>query len=305
MPSIHLDPTAELNLTAWSLATGGKEFSGLGIIRKEGDVFHVQDVFLLGVGSEVFTEFSPARQRDLPRDGLKLWFHRHPLGNGDPGPHNWSGTDENTATRAPLGAPPELVQWSVAIVLTPGGWVGRVDLHVPKSKTYHCAVEPRFPTPETVQEARSLLTPQLNDYVGELLDEYHKLVEKRYPSYRPSGLRVFSEFEFPGWNQTRFDVEDEYEELVERQEDYGSGRLSPCCAEEMEEVETGETCGVHCIAWACPGCENIYVEIRSDFPELTRYVPPAPEPRRKGKVKSRRDWRRSFDNFLGRSNKKR
>ena len=80
MPSIHLDPTAELNLTAWSLATGGKEFSGLGIIRKEGDVFHVQDVFLLGVGSEVFTEFSPARQRDLPRDGLKLWFHRHPLG---------------------------------------------------------------------------------------------------------------------------------------------------------------------------------------------------------------------------------
>lgn len=294
MPIIKLSHHAELHLTAWNIATSGKEFSGLGIICKEGDVFHVEDVFLLGVGSEVYTEFSPERQRDLPKEGLKLWFHRHPMGSGEPGPHNWSGTDEHTATREPLGAPPELVQWSVAIVRTPGGWVGRVDLHVPKSRTFHCAVEPRFPSKETVEEARQLLTPELNDYIQQLLQEYYALREARFPDR----FRIYSEYETDGWQQDRFGWYEDEPELET------SGLLSPCCSEVMEEVESGETCGVHCVAMACPRCEQIYVSINSEFPEFTERRVPEDRPARSSrKVKSRRDWRASFDSWLWKWNK--
>ena len=58
-PIIKLSREAELKLTAWAIATGGypggQEFSGLGLIEKEGkEIFHVIDVDLLGVGSVGF-----------------------------------------------------------------------------------------------------------------------------------------------------------------------------------------------------------------------------------------------------------
>jgi hypothetical protein len=62
MPTIRLTHQVEVALTAWVLATGSKEFSGFGLIEREGDIFHVVDVFLMGVGSEGFTEFSHERQ---------------------------------------------------------------------------------------------------------------------------------------------------------------------------------------------------------------------------------------------------
>jgi hypothetical protein len=73
--------------------------------------------------------------------GMKLWLHRHPVGNGIPGPHNWSGTDHDTCVNTPLGGIPELVKWSAAIVRTPRGWVGRLDNHIRKT-TLHVPVLP-------------------------------------------------------------------------------------------------------------------------------------------------------------------
>jgi hypothetical protein len=35
------------------------------------------------------------------------------------------------------------MQWAVAIVLTPGGWVGRIDTFGPKGSTIHCEVLPK------------------------------------------------------------------------------------------------------------------------------------------------------------------
>ena len=67
----------------------------------------------------------------------------HPLGNGIPGPHNWSGTDEHTCTKEPLGGSPDLIGWSVALVRTPGGWVGRIDNHKTK-QTRHLEVFPKL-----------------------------------------------------------------------------------------------------------------------------------------------------------------
>jgi hypothetical protein len=61
-----------------------------------------------------------------------------------PGPHCWSGTDENTIRYTPLGGIPELVKWSISIVRTPGGWVGRLDDHI-NDETVHMPVHPELP----------------------------------------------------------------------------------------------------------------------------------------------------------------
>ena len=181
---IILSDLAMTKLTAWSILTKGTEFSGLGLIERNGETFHVLDVDLLGVGSGVFTEFGAERQRALPLDPRrKLWFHRHPIGNGEPGEHNWSGTDRNTAVNEPLGAPdPRLVQWSVAIVLTPGGWVGRVDLHVPTHKVFHAPVTPRYAMQQDADAAMRWITPGVEALVDELRAEY-AATQKTYRTY--------------------------------------------------------------------------------------------------------------------------
>jgi hypothetical protein len=127
-------------------AVGGQEWSGLGFVEREGDEIRVYDVVPLNIGDTVYTEI-PAEEllKLMQRDdyeNMRLWIHRHPVGNGIPGFHNWSGTDEATIQQAPLGSPPELVKWSVSVVRTPLGWVGRVDNHITK-KTIHCEVYPR------------------------------------------------------------------------------------------------------------------------------------------------------------------
>jgi len=131
-------------LESWCATAEGKEVSGLGTcVYKEG-YFYVDHVWLLDVGSVGFTEIDPAlimkiHQSEVNPSEIKLWWHRHPVGNGKPGPHNWSGTDEATCINEPLGSSPQVVGWSVAIVRTPFGWVGRVDHHL-KKKTVHLEV---------------------------------------------------------------------------------------------------------------------------------------------------------------------
>jgi hypothetical protein len=122
-------------LEAAKLAVGHHELSGLGFVnvnKQGGEItFEVYDVVLLDVGSSSFTEI-PA-ERILPlldrldASQMKLWWHAHPLGNDQPGAHNWSSMDNYTATQAPLGGVPELVKWSLSMVRTPRAWVGRFD----------------------------------------------------------------------------------------------------------------------------------------------------------------------------------
>lgn len=288
MPVIILDRQAELKLTAWAIVTGNLEFSGLGLIERKGaDRFHVVDVFLLGVGSEIYTEFNHGRQRALGNDPrLKLWFHRHPIGSGNPGdPGNWSGTDESTATREPMGVDPRLVQWSVAIVRTPGGWVGRIDLHVPTTRTFHCAVEPRFPTPETVEEAMKLITPELEEYVGVLLQEFNALRAARVPQRS----QFFSRYEFDG-------REAEYDDwMMDPREYQASGyycAINECASLGAElvptEVEYASE-GVEIEFYQCPHCGQFYYRATSnDALEL---------PDSDMGSKSQPAWRQSFMNF--------
>ena len=137
----------EIMLRLMTIATKWRgEFSGFGFVTRKDKDLYVYDFVLLALGSEAYTEIPTekivALMERSDAGNMKLWLHRHPLGNGYPGKHNWSGTDHATIMDAPLGGIPEMVKWSASVVLTPGGWVGRVDNHIKKS-TIHCSVEPQ------------------------------------------------------------------------------------------------------------------------------------------------------------------
>jgi hypothetical protein len=249
-PIIHLKHDAEVKLTAWSIVTQGREFSGLGLIEKEGNLLHVVDVDLLGVGNGVYTEFGFDRQRQLPLDPRrKLWFHRHPVGNGVPGPHNWSGRDNQTAEREPLGGIPQLVQWSCSIVLTPKGWVGRIDFYLPTLRTFHCSVEPNLPSEEVINEASAMINEDLRMYVDDLLREFDAQQHRTYVHQQ--------------YSDRDFDVFD-YEEPED------NGAICPECGsrlqEEVEVVEYGTNNLLP--TYSCPDCGDTYV--------ITDHVPEQP-----------------------------
>ena len=125
---IELSDTVALKLMTFGNITEGLEFSGFGFVEVKEDTIYVYDVVVLDIGSEVWTEIDPKTLISLMERpdarNMKLWIHRHPLGDGVPGKHNWSGTDNTTISTAPLGGHPEMVKWSCSMVLTPRGWVG-------------------------------------------------------------------------------------------------------------------------------------------------------------------------------------
>lgn len=196
-PIIKLTHSAFIKLTAWSIVTQGREYSGTGIIDRQGNVITVLDVDLLGVGSPTYTEFSfdkPSPFKGMPN--RKLWYHRHPVGNGVPGQHNWSGRDRQTAEVEPFGVPAQLVQWSCSIVLTPKGWVGRVDFYLPELRTYHCAVEPNLPTEQDVIEATALIDNRMRQEVDDLLHEFHALQRANRPFTNQPAMSGYEESDF-------------------------------------------------------------------------------------------------------------
>jgi hypothetical protein len=145
---IVLKPDVAIALEANVGLAGCLEFSGFGFIEIEEEALVVYDYILLNLGSTGLTEIEPAKLIPLmDRDdavNMRLWIHRHPIGNGIPGNWNWSLTDETTIQQSPLGGIPSLVKWSASIVRTPLGWVGRVDNHL-NGKTVHVPVEPAIP----------------------------------------------------------------------------------------------------------------------------------------------------------------
>jgi hypothetical protein len=144
---IVVTPECMSRLMAVSNMTQPDEWSGLGFSRNEGGNIVLYDFVPLDVGSFAYTEIPTPKLLELMKrpdyGNMKGWLHRHPMGSGTPGPFNWSGTDTNTIYTAPLGGLPELVGWSWSMVLTPSGWVGRIDNHLKKT-CVHLEVEPSF-----------------------------------------------------------------------------------------------------------------------------------------------------------------
>lgn len=144
---IRIENQVLIQLQTVGILNRGAEFSGFGWCRIEGKEIVIYDFVLLDLGSETFTEIPPEIIMPLldrpDRQNMKAWLHAHPVGNGVPGPHNWSGTDEHTCTKEPMGGSPESVGWSVALVRTPGGWVGRIENHISR-QTKHLEVFPKL-----------------------------------------------------------------------------------------------------------------------------------------------------------------
>ena len=142
---IRLEPQVAIGLETCCVQVHGQEFSGFGYVKvdRENQGVVIYDFVPLDVGTSVYTEISAGAVAKLATEerakDLRCWIHRHPLGSGKPGPENWSGTDNATIAQTPLGGVPELVGWSLSIVRTPHGWVGRVDNHR-KGTTQHLEV---------------------------------------------------------------------------------------------------------------------------------------------------------------------
>jgi hypothetical protein len=144
---IVIEDPLMIKLMAIANATAPQEFSGMGFCKIKGEDIVVYDFVLCNIGNTTYTEIPTELMLKLMHrpdsKNMKVWLHRHPMGSGIPGDDNWSGTDVNTAVNEPLGGIPELVRWSVAIVLTPRGWVGRIDNHI-KHETRHLEVFPQL-----------------------------------------------------------------------------------------------------------------------------------------------------------------
>lgn len=145
--NIDISPIAA-ELEATVTAVHPLEFSGFGFVEPGGDVgktnFKVYDWILFNIGSTTLTTIPIKDQIRLKyhpdRKFMRVWIHRHPLGNGIPGPQCWSSTDENAIAKSPMGTVPELMPWMLSVVRTPKGWVGRFD--IPGKQTHHLEVVP-------------------------------------------------------------------------------------------------------------------------------------------------------------------
>jgi len=174
---LSLSPSAAIELETIANQTRGHEFSGIGRLSKNGSGLVVEDIVLLDVGSAGFTEITPDDLYEVSQmeGDWRVWFHRHPVGDGIPGGHNWSFTDETTIQTSPLGGIPQAIKWSVSIVRTPGGWVGRVDNHI-TGKTAHLPVGGQGPK-------------RAYERAGKLLEDYEIKEAKRntrIPKFRHS-----------------------------------------------------------------------------------------------------------------------
>jgi hypothetical protein len=212
-PIIFLDDDVFRKICAYAVVTRN-EFSGFGwceVMKEENGIF-VYDFEVLDVGSYVETTIGaerilPLMQREDARN-MKAYIHRHPLGNGIPGLHNWSGTDEFAIRNNPLGGMPEQTKWSLSIVLTPLGLVGRMDKYKNgKVKTVHLEVLPNFNHLEAEMS-------QFFDFGdGKLQDAIDGVSELRHSTPKYGQLKTPSYFDenddyMPDWRAYKEDAED-------------------------------------------------------------------------------------------------
>ena len=171
-------------LMAYSHAYRG-EFSGVGFCRRETKEIIIYDFVLMDVGSSSYTEFSGAKMLPLlersDAGNMKAWLHKHPVGDGIPGAHNWSSTDVRTAELEPFASPPELVHWSVSVVLTPRGWVGRLDNYDKQITAHLEVVQPSaFREIEAIVREKALKAPKVETRLVSNWGETGRLLAARH-----------------------------------------------------------------------------------------------------------------------------
>jgi hypothetical protein len=103
------------------------ELAGFATVDYRKPLFVVRYAFLLSAGdpqNPSSDSIASIASHVGGEANLRVWWHRHSIGDGRPGPHNWSASDEEFIARPPI---PSLNQWLISVVRTPLGWVGRLD----------------------------------------------------------------------------------------------------------------------------------------------------------------------------------
>lgn len=210
-PYFTMAPDVALRVMSYAHATN-LEFSGVGFIDRRGRELYVYDFVLLNVGSYGYTEIPPEKVAQLAStrpdaDKMRLWLHRHPIGSGVPGPHNWSGTDEKTCVEEPLGSPAALTTWAAAIVITPKGWVGRLDSFKNGHKTLHLPVYPNLDDYyREIAALRPVYNYQPEKNAAKADDDaprFSRFEPRRFSSHQSDG-RYYDDkgnWRVPGWSE--------------------------------------------------------------------------------------------------------
>ena len=191
---IILTSEVAVKLLSYALFTKGMEFSGVGFVDiTPAKNFEVYDFIIMDIGSETYTEIDPNKLMKLSSrpdaKKMKVWIHRHPVGNGIKGRHNWSSTDENTCVNEPFGMIPEMIGWSLAVVITPSGWVGRYDDHI-QNKTVHLEVEPPIrPFLADIQHVQETGVSQSREGIEEILEQLEEAISN-FDSFLLDDLRM-------------------------------------------------------------------------------------------------------------------
>jgi hypothetical protein len=269
---IRLESQVAIALEACAVQVFGQEFSGFGMVHvdREKEEFVIYDFIPLDVGTKVFTEIMPEQILKIINEGksadLRCWAHRHPVGDGIPGPHNWSGTDNATIYEAPLGGLPELVGWSISIVRTPKGWVGRVDNHKTK-KTEHLEVVGQAPR-ELVDQIDKIYRGFLEKSLRPFRETYETQTaydaEISYPGLQPS---LFEEDEDGDWRGTDWE---EDEEDLDVFEDIAVTNFAARLISMRSEIDRANSPS------AFEHVEGMLVQLEDDMYDTFGSVPPAP-----------------------------
>jgi len=203
---IIFEPQTEVILTAWVMATRTRdfshEFSGLADVVRSNGNFLVSAPHVMDVGSVGYTEFDPDKIIQLPASetgSRRCWFHKHPI-------TGWSGTDMFTMTHTPCGGIPEIMQWALAIVHTPMGWIGKLSFFVPKLVQFDVPVEHRTPSNEIVKLARVYKKENNLDSLTRIM--YADFEKRMYEQRHREMASYFDEDEeeLDGWDDPEYDL---------------------------------------------------------------------------------------------------
>jgi hypothetical protein len=175
MNTIILERDTQILLTAWSIASAGHEFSGLADVRRDNEDLVVSNAHVGDVGSWGMTDLMPDWIRSLPTsENRRVWFHRHPI-------YGWSGTDLAAINMNPCGAIPEILKWGVSIVLTPRGWIGRVDFYGERRSSHDLPVVPNYANEEIWKLAKKFQKDNNLDAIAETM--YQAYVRRGRKNY--------------------------------------------------------------------------------------------------------------------------
>jgi len=246
-----------LHLETWISSAGGREVSGVAtmLANPEKKTFTMLRCWLMAAGSVAYTEIPAERMQHLIKEGvrpdqIKVWWHRHPVGDGIPGGQNWSGRDNQTIREEPFGIDPAMVGWLISIVRTPRGWVARYDNHIRKQTT-HMSVTTK-------------ISPEQHQAAAKLIDRHAQAEAKVTQSKAATSNRVYPVHQpRPGFKYTLPKLNKQKIEELDLQGGFGTDGLHDTGAPLVQRLQEAR--------WDRDTFIDVQKAMRHDLPEFVAY----------------------------------